>query len=186
MDNRYRMEPKKRVELRDFALQIRKSTGLDERIYFPIVEFMEHMMPRMFDNYNFEIIEDNELPPNKDAVTEIVNGYGTVKIKKHVYEGACNGNGQHRMTIAHEVVGHFIPICVAVFSFYSTTEDEYIPAYCDPEWQAKCIAAEFMMPFPKVGNLTPKELIIQCGVSKKAAEYQRKIYRELIRGGGEL
>ena len=35
MDNRYRIEPKKRVELRDFALQIRKSKGLDERIYFP-------------------------------------------------------------------------------------------------------------------------------------------------------
>ena len=174
----YCIEPKSRKDLRAVALRIREAFGLRDCVYFPIVDFMEHMMPKMFDNYNFEIIEDDELPPNQDAVTVIENGFGTVRIKQSVYDGACDGNGQHRMTIAHEVVGHFIPMCVLGFEFYRSYGEEEIEAYRDPEWHAKCIAGEFMMAAHLVKEYKPKQLIEKCGVSKSAAQYQRKKFRE--------
>ena len=179
--NGYSIEPKSRKDLRDIALMIRDAVGLRNCIYFPIVEFMELMMPRLFSNYNYEIIGDDELLPNQDAVTVIENGFGTVKIKQHVYDGACNGDGQHRMTIAHEVVGHFIPMCVLGFKFYRTNGNEKLPAYRDPEWQAKCIAGEFMMGKHLVSNLKPKQLVEKCGVSLLAARYQRHVYRKEAR-----
>lgn len=172
------IEPKSRKELRALALQIREAFGLRDCLYFPIIDFMEHMMPKMFDNYNFEIIEDDELPPNQDAVTVVENGFGTVRIKQSVYEGACDGNGQHRMTIAHEVVGHFIPMCVLGFKLYRSFGNEEIEAYRDPEWHAKCLAGEFMMAYHLVSEYKPKQLIEACGVSPSAARYQRKIFRE--------
>ena len=174
----YCIEPKSRKDLREIALKIREAVGLRDCIFFPIVDFMEHMMPKMFSNYNFEIIEDTELPSNQDAVTVIENGFGTVKIKQSVYDGACDGNGQHRMTIAHEIVGHFIPMCVLGFEFCRSFGDEKIEAYRDPEWQAKCIAGELMMAYHLVKDFKPKQLMEMCGVSKSAALYQRKKFRE--------
>lgn len=174
----YCIEPKSRKELRRVALRIREACGLKDCLYFPIVEFMEQIMPKMFENYNFEIIEDDKLPPNQDAVTVIENGFGTVKIKQSVYEGACDGNGQHRMTIAHEIVGHFIPMCVLGFKLYRSFNDERIEAFRDPEWHAKCIAGEFMMAYHLVSGFSSTQLKEMCGVSSSAAKYQRKIFRE--------
>lgn len=181
MANPYSIEPKSRKYLRGLALGIRKAVGLENCIYFPIVEFMEHMMPRMFNNFNYEIIEDDKLPRNKHAVTEIAENYGTVKIKQSVYEGACDGNGQHRMTIAHEIVGHFIPICVLGFKLYRSFEINLLPAYRDPEWQAKCLAGELMMAEHLVRDFKPTQLEIECGVSKDAAKYQRKIFMREVK-----
>lgn len=182
----YYIEPKSRKELRSLALKIREAFGLRDCLYFPIVDFMEHLMPKMFDNFNFEIVEDNELLPNQDAVTVIENGFGTVKIKQSVYEGACDGNGRHRMTLAHEVVGHFIPVCVLGFKFYRSFGNREVEAYRDPEWHAKCIAGEFMMPAHLVRDCKPKQLMEKCGVSEAAAKYQRKIFRREAKAKDEL
>lgn len=176
--DRYCIEPKSRQELREIALKIREIFGLRDCLYFPIVEFMEHMMPMVFDNFNFEIIEDSDLPPDKDAVINIKNGNGIVQIKESVYEGACEGIGQHRMTIAHEVVGHFIPMCVLGFRFYRSYEGEDLVAFRNPEWQAKCLAGELMIAAHLVRDFKPKEIMEKCGVSKTAAEYQRNIFRK--------
>lgn len=174
----YYIEAKSRGDLRAIAYQIRVAFGLENQVYFPIVKFMEHMMEVVFDNYEWEIIKDDELPPHQDAVTEMENGKGTVKIKESVYYGACEGNGQHRMTIAHEIIGHFIPICVLGFKLYHSTGNEKIKQYCDPEWQAKCLAGEFMMPYHLVKDYTPNQLVKECGVSKAAAECQRNVFRK--------
>lgn len=175
---KYCIEPKSRKDLRVIAFKIRQAFGLEDCLHFPIVEFMEHMMPKKFDNFEWEIVEDDELPPNQDAVTVIKNGFGVVKIKQSVYDGACEGNGQHRMTIAHEIVGHFIPICILGFKLYVSNSDGKIVTFCNPEWQAKCLAGEFMMPYHLVKDYNSKQLERLCGVSKTAAKYQMKIFRE--------
>lgn len=181
MGDYYSIEPKSRKDLRELAREIRRAVGLEDCLYFPIVEFMEQMMPKMFPNFNYEVVPDDELPKNKHAVTEIVENFGTVIIKQSVYEGACDGNGQDRMTIAHETVGHFIPICVLGFKLYRSFEIEDIPAYRNPEWQAKCLAGEFMMAEHLVRDFTPKKIAIECGVSRDAARYQRKKFLEEVK-----
>lgn len=174
----YSIEPKSRNDLRELAMIFREEVGLEDCIYFPIVEYMEQMMPKLFPNFNYEIVPDEDLPKNKHATTEIdiVNNTGTVKIKQSVYDGACEGNGQHRMTIAHEVIGHFIPLCVMGFKLSRSFETDDVPAFRDPEWQAKCLAGEFMIPKHLVKDYSIDQIVKECGVSKLAAKTQRMAF----------
>ena len=175
---RYSVEAKSRIELRQLSLKIREKVGYRDCLYFPIVSFMEHVMPKYFSNYNYEIVPDRELLSNQDAVTIIQGAQGTVVIKESVYEGACSGNGRHRMTIAHEVVGHYVPVCVMGYKIVSLRDGEKVKAYNDPEWQAKCLSGEFMMPQHLVGGDSPEQLIQKCGVSQSAAIYQSQVFRK--------
>lgn len=170
----YSVEPKSRKDLRNLAFLIRKTAGLGDIIYFPVVEFLE-LMPLIFEGFNWEIVEDDFFPSNVHGDT-LVN-QGLVRIKESVYVGACNGDGQHRMTIMHEIA-HWITLCFLEFSLQRSFSTDEIPTYCDPEWQAKCLAGEIMMPAHLVADYLPKRLVAECGVSKSAARYQRKIFRE--------
>lgn len=52
--------------------------------------------------------------------------------------------------------------------------DSNLPAYEDPEWQAKCLAGELMMPADKIRGMTIKEIVSHYGVSPDAALMQKK------------
>lgn len=84
---------------------------LTNELYFPIVEVLE-ILHKFDEDAHFEIVEADELEENEHAVTDIISK--TIKIRSDVYEGACNGVGRDRMTIAHEFA-HFITLCVCGF-----------------------------------------------------------------------
>ena len=174
MGTGYSVEAKSRKDLRRLAYVIRKSAGLEDVIYFPVVEFLE-LMPRMFEGFNWEIVEDDYFPVNVHGETVITQGI--VRIKESVYDGACEGDGQHRMTIMHEIA-HWIMLCFLEFSLQRNFSNDEVITYCDPEWQAKCLAGEMMMPAHLVSSYMPKKLVEECGVSKAAAAFHRKKFRE--------
>ena len=72
-------------------------------------------------------------------------------------------------------MAHYILICVTGVKLYSR-ENRIVEAYNDPEWQAKCLAAELLIPYYKLKALKRKPsvdyIINLCGVSSEAAEYQ--------------
>jgi hypothetical protein len=47
-----------RTELRELADWIRKKIGYENRPFFPIIEFLENVMPKMFHGFNYEIVDD--------------------------------------------------------------------------------------------------------------------------------
>ena len=53
--------------------------------------------------------------------------------------------------------------------------DEHVPAYQDPEWQAKCLAGELMVPYELVGGMSAAAVANACGVSLQAAYYQLSV-----------
>ena len=95
----------------------------------------------------------------------------TIKIRGDIYDGACNGNGRDRMTIAHEFA-HFIMLCICGFELARTFDGKEPPIYCNPEWQAKCLAGELMIDSSLVKNMTIYEIRDKCGVSYDAARIQ--------------
>lgn len=99
------------MELRRLAKKIREMLDLTNELYFPIVEVLE-ILHKFDEDAHFEIVEADELEENEHAVTDIISK--TIKIRSDVYEGACNGVGRDRMTIAHEFA-HFITLCVCGF-----------------------------------------------------------------------
>ena len=51
----YVVEAKSRKNLRDLAYTLRKHLGLENVLYFPIVEVLD-VLPEFFDNFSYEIV----------------------------------------------------------------------------------------------------------------------------------
>lgn len=143
---------------------------------FPIVEFLELIMPQLDNNFVLEIVDDIKMG-NKHGLT--YPDYNTIKIKESVYKNACNGVGRDRYTLAHEL-GHLLLHKNVLFGF-AKSEIDNIPAYEDSEWQADTFAAELLMPFEQARSCrSPEEIANIFNVSKEAAEVRwDKIRKEL-------
>ena len=175
----YMVEPKSRCDLRDLANLLREKLGLQNCLYFPIVEILDVFTEVFSPKFNYEIVDDNELPENTHADTDILSGL--IRIKESVYNGACEGKGRDRMTIAHEL-GHFFTLCLCDFKLRRNFKPEECPPYRDPEWQAKCFAGELLVPAHLVKNLSSRQIAKQCGVSVDAAKIQ---YNHIHESGDE-
>ena len=102
----YMVEAKSRADLRKLARILRKHLKLDDVLYFPIVELLD-VLTEIFDDFNYEVVEDTVLSKKVHADTDIRTGH--IRIKESVYDGACKGEGRDRMTIAHEI-GHYFTL----------------------------------------------------------------------------
>lgn len=164
----YMVEPKSRADLRHLGNILRHHLGLDNERWIPIVELLD-VLSEALESFNYEIVEEDELPPNIHADTDIRTGH--IRIKQSVYDSACDGEGRDRMTIAHEIA-HFFTLCFCGFKLQRNFDGKKIPPYEDPEWHAKCFAGEFMVPYHLTQGMTPSEIAETCGVSYQAAKYQ--------------
>ncbi|MBQ5852314.1 MAG: ImmA/IrrE family metallo-endopeptidase [Lachnospiraceae bacterium] len=165
----YVVEAKTRKQLRELAHILRRHLGVEDVLYFPIVEALD-VLSEVFPNFSYEVVEDTELARGTHADTDVTTGH--IRIKESVCNGACEGVGRDRMTIAHEI-GHFFTLCFCGFKLQRNyNKDKKIPAYKSPEWQAKCFAGELMIPSHLVSEMSPNAIAIECGVSLPAAKFQ--------------
>lgn len=143
---------------------------------FPIVQFLELIMPRLNNNFTLEIVEDSKMG-NKHGLT--FPDEDTIRIKESVYNNACQGNGRDRYTLAHEL-GHLL-LHKNVSIIFAKTDNNKILPYEDSEWQADTFAAELLMPFEQAKNChSPEEIAKTFNVSREAAEVRwNKIIKEL-------
>lgn len=171
----YVVEAKSRGDIRGLARILRKTLGLEKEIYFPIVELLD-VLCMIFPRFSYEIVEDGIFPENIHADTDVMNHH--IRIKQSVYDGAAEGVGRDRMTIAHEI-GHYFMLCCCGIKFQRNFKKESIPTYKSPEWQAKCFAGELLVDAKLTKDMNPYEIVEQCGVSIDAAKYQ---YRKMHEG----
>ncbi len=164
----YIVESKSRKDLRNLAETLRRFLKLENEPRVPIVELLD-VFTQVFEDFNYEIVPDYALPSGVHAETDIRTGH--ITIKESVYEGACDGEGRDRMTIAHEI-GHYFTLSFCGFSLQRNYSHQKVKPYNDPEWQAKCFAGEFMVPHHLTNDMSPDEIVEACGVSYDAASYQ--------------
>ena len=169
----YIVEPKSRKDIRECTITLRRDMKLEKKLWIPVVELLDSLSIS-FDSFSYEIVDDSELQYYTHAETDIITGH--IKIKQSVYNGACDGKGRDRMTIAHEI-GHWYTICICGFKF-QPNRLLIGTAYMDPEWQAKCFAGEFMIPFDLTKGMTAEEIAQKCGVSLDAARIQLKCFEK--------
>jgi hypothetical protein len=160
--------PLSRQRIREYAFKVRKFFGVENKSYFPVTEIFE-ILPMAFEGLTCDIVEDTEFQAGIHAETDIQNH--CIRIRQSVYDGACAGNGRDRMTIIHEIA-HYLLLCVNGLKLQRNFSNNAVKAYCDPEWQAKCLAAEIMIPANIVKNMTVDEVVKNCGVLFEAASYQ--------------
>ena len=163
-------EPKSRKDLRRIAKWFRSIFGFSETLHLPVAWILE-MLSLLDLDFHFEIVGDKELPLGVYAWYDIISK--TMQIRESVYLNAIIGDGRDRMTIMHETA-HFILHTLFGFKL-ARSYGERRPVYYDPEWQAKCLAAEIMIDFDLVRGMSGSEIETACGVSSEAARVQAKV-----------
>ncbi|MBP3695162.1 MAG: ImmA/IrrE family metallo-endopeptidase [Thermoguttaceae bacterium] len=165
----YKVEKKSRKEFRRIAYAIRKFLNLQNVLFFPVVQTWE-ILPELFPEWEFRIVDDSFLPSNVHGYTDVVKK--EVCIKESVYEGACLNRGRDRMTILHEIA-HCITLGILGFRLYRSFGEEIRPCE-NPEWQANCLAGELLVPYHLARGFSIEEIMDKCGVSREAALKQYK------------
>ena len=166
---KYIAEPLNRKQLRQLAYDIRKILGYEDVLRFPIIWFLENVMPVMF-GATYHIADYAEMEATKHGETDVVNR--CISIREDVYYGAVEGSGRDRMTVAHES-GHYILFVACGVKFARTFDkSKEVPTFQDPEWQAKAFAGELLCPAHLIKNMSAEQIVDKCGVSLDAAVYQ--------------
>ena len=170
VETTFKVEPKSRNDLRKTAKFIREKLKIKSP-FFPIVEILDSLTI-LDKTFNYAIEDDSEFEPGEHAYWEPVER--TMHIRESVYNGACEGKGRDRMTIAHEV-GHYILHTDQYPKKCRSISSSSIRAFESSEWQAKAFAAELLIPADIIdSSCSPEEIAEQCGVSLEAAILQLK------------
>lgn len=167
----YEASPLSRLNIRELTNLIRKVTGLENEMYFPIKEFLEFVMPKMDKDFVLEIVPQSEMGSNHGLAFPEDK---LIKLREDVYDGAVAGKPRDRLTMAHEVGHYFLHTKERISFARNRGGAEQLPAYKDPEWQANAFAGELLAPPHIIRNMSVFEVMQYCGVSQDAARKQLK------------
>ena len=147
---------------------IRRSLGIEDKLYFDIVNFVERVMPEVFPKFILEICTEAEI---RNLHGETIPSEYRIRIREDVYIGACKGKGRDRLTMAHEV-GHFFMHDEQSVVFCKVDPNEIIPQYRDPDWQADVFGGELLAPSYLINGMDAREIHETCAVSIACANRQ--------------
>ncbi len=149
---------------------IKRSLGLENELYFPIVKFLEHVMPAIDDKFHIEIIDKKDMT---GKYAETIPSQHKICIREDVYNDACDDKSMARFTLCHEI-GHYFAHDETKVTLCRLADGEKVPAYQDLEWQANTFAGYLLMTPSLIKDMSLEEICEKCKVSKKAAKIQMK------------
>ncbi len=62
--SKYKAEPLSRNDIRRYVRKLKKSVGLDDMLMFPIIEFLENIIPMIIPDFRLEIVPKEEMGIN--------------------------------------------------------------------------------------------------------------------------
>lgn len=161
-------KPLSRQNIRKMAMLIRKIEGAEHTLFFDIVHFLEHTLPKIDSNFTFSVLPKEKMGECHGLTFPEKN---EIQIREDVYERALNGSGRDRFTMAHELF-HLLQHDYSNISFARMGDSERLPRYKDPEWQADAFGGELLIPYNLVQGLSADQIMDGCQVSAKAANFQ--------------
>ena len=161
-------QPLSRNDIRDFTYNLRKAIGVEDKPYFPIMRFLELLLPQLDEKFELQIYSEQEMG---DAHGLTYPEQHVIRLRRDVYDGACDGKGRDHFTVAHEV-GHYFLHTPARIVLAKLEQGTSVPEYMNPEWQADAFAGELLVAANLMKGVPPEIIAEQCGVSLSAARYQ--------------
>lgn len=141
---------------------------MENIMYFPIVPFLENIMPLLIPGFTLEIVPKEEMGTKHG---ETYPSKKLIRIREDVYLNAVAGCGRDRLTIAHEI-GHLLLHGDDSIALCRLEPDESLKPYEDPEWQADAFGGELLAPSYLIRGLAIRAVQEKCGVSESAASVQ--------------
>lgn len=184
IDRGFEVPPCSRLDLLLYADVIHSAVGYDGSTAFPIVPFMENILPQVYPDASFEIVPAGSLG---DRYGETFPADHFIRLPEDVYDAAVAGEGFSRMTVAHEVA-HLLWHEKVPVSLARRRAGRDLPAYRTSEWQADALAGALLMPIRQIVSMDPCEVEEKYLVSASAAWVQtqkaRESYREFLNAKG--
>ena len=81
--------PRDRRNIRKDTYELRKIMGLNEVFYFPIIEFLELVLPQIDPEFYVEPVDDDLLP---GRMAETVPEDHLIRVRVYVYDAAGKGH----------------------------------------------------------------------------------------------
>lgn len=171
--NCYKADPVSREDIRRFIRVLKRKVGLEYELYFPILPFVENVLPLLIPDFQFEVVptikmggKHGETYPSKNIM----------RIREDVYLRAAAGEGRDRLTIAHEV-GHLFMHEDDSIALCRLAPGEQLRPFENPEWQADAFGGELLASSYLIKGMSEYEVQEKCGVSSSAAYVQLKALR---------
>ena len=160
-----------RSDVSKMAYLVRRELKITEDI-FPIIPFLELVMPMIFADFHFGVLSKEEMGFNHGLTVPSENA---IYLRQDVYEGALRGNARDRFTAAHEL-GHYLMHLDVPVTYHRTIGRKRLPPEIDSESQANLFAAAILMPEKKLRKCrTLNEAAAKFGVSRRAVGFLNRI-----------
>lgn len=166
--NCYKATGISRNDIRRYIRKIKKMVGLEDTLYFPILPFLENILPVLIPDFQLEIVPITEMG-NKHG--ETYPSKNLIRIREDVYLRAATGEGRDRLTIAHEI-GHLLLHEDTAIALCRLEPNQKLEPYEDPEWQADAFGGELLASSYLIQNMNEQQVQEKCGVSASAARCQ--------------
>ena len=160
--------PRDRRNIRKDTYELRKIMGLNEVFYFPIIEFLELVLPQIDPEFYVEPVDDDLLP---GRMAETVPEDHLIRVRVSVYDAACKGHTWARKIMAHEL-GHYIYHDARRVAYATPEDGAQIPKVFLPEYRADVFANELLAPLNLIRGMNPHEISQKCGVPLGLAKGQ--------------
>ena len=176
----FRAPPLSWAKIRERAGALRIRLNLVDEPYFPVMDVLEHVLPRIMPSFGLEVCEENEME-GAEGLTDPDGEF--IRLAESVYLQACRDQGRARFTAAHEL-GHLALHAGVRLARIAPGTVKSVRPFERAEPQANQYAAEILMP---VGHIylgdTESDLVDRFGVSWEAAEHRLTYLRskDLIR-----
>lgn len=161
--------PHSREAIRRDTYLLRSKLGLAHTPYFPILSFLENVLPQIDPTFCLEILDDRKLP---GVYAEYVPSINVIRVKNSVYDAAASGHWLARSTLAHEL-GHYYYHDEHSVRFAKLDHFERVPPDFDPERQANIFAAELLAPINLIEGMSKEQVGKEFGVSYALAKRQQ-------------
>ena len=168
--NCYRANPVSRNDIRNFVRWLKKTVGLEDVLYFPVVQFLENILPILVPDFQLEIVPTNEMGGNHGQTYPSKH---LIRIREDVYLRAVAGYGRDRLTLAHEI-GHLLMHKDDAIALCRLSPAERLKPYENPEWQADAFGGELLASSYLIKGMSNAEVQERCGVTASAAKVQLK------------
>lgn len=162
----FKVKPRSAASITNLANELRQTFGING--YCPIVDLLEFSWGKF-------LVKSKSFMGDNLGLTQ---PGGMILLREDVYEGACEGNGFHRFTVAHEI-GHVIMHSEQI-GFARAFHNQNDKVYCNSEWQANEFAGSLLVPNTEVLELNPisvEKLAVRYGVSNECAALRLKKIR---------
>ena len=161
--------PRDRNSIRKNTYKLREAMGLNDVLYFPIMEFLELVIPQFIDpKFYVEPVDDDRLP---GRMAETLPEEHLIRVRISVYDAACKGHTWARKVMAHEL-GHYIYHDAKSIAYAYAEPGAQIPKEFMPEYQADVFANELLAPLNLIRGMNPHAISQRCGVPLSLAKGQ--------------